>query len=76
MNVTQLNFLYWRNVHIWHFITVNHKRSLLFVVAPTLISWSKINIFTDYSDKIQTKNVEVYISFVAIKEHISMNTYE
>ena len=52
MNVTQLNFLNWQIVHIWHFLKVNHKRSLLFVVVPTLISWSKTKIFTDYNDKI------------------------
>ena len=52
MNITQLNFLNWQNVHIWHFIKVNHKRSLLFVVVPTLISWSKTKNFTDYNDKI------------------------
>ena len=47
MNVTQLNFLYWQNVHIWHFIkVVNHKRSFLFVVVSTLISWSKTKFFT------------------------------
>ena len=51
MNVTQLNFLNWQNVHIWHFIKVNYKKSLLFVVVPTLISWRKTKIFTDYNDK-------------------------
>ena len=51
MNVTQLNFLDWQNVHLWHFIKVNYKRSLLFVVVPTLITWSKAKIFTDYDDK-------------------------
>ena len=51
MNVTQLNFLDWQNVHLWYFIKVNHNRSLLFVVVPTLISWSKAKIFTDYDDK-------------------------
>ena len=30
MNVTQLHFLNRQNVHIWHFIKVNHKRSSLF----------------------------------------------
>ena len=28
MNVTQINFLYLQNVHVWHLIKVNHKRSL------------------------------------------------
>ena len=51
INVTQLNFLNWHNVHIWHFVKVHHKRRLLFVAAPTLISWSK-KFFTDYNDKI------------------------
>ena len=36
---------------IWHFIKVNHKKNLLFVVLPT-------KIFTDYDDEIQTKNAE------------------
>ena len=63
MNETQLNFLYWQNVHIWHFIKVSHKRSLLFLVVPTIISRSKTKIFADYDDKIKTKNVEVYTSF-------------
>ena len=62
INVTQLNFLYWQNVHIWHFTEVNHKRSLLFVVLPTLISWGKTKIFVDYNNKISNKNV--YISFI------------
>ena len=52
MNVTQLNFFDWQNVHISHFIIVNHKRNLLFVVVPTLISWSKTKFFTGYNDKI------------------------
>ena len=52
MNITQLNFLNWQNVLIWHFIKVDHKRSLLFVVVPKLTSWSKTKIFTDYYDKI------------------------
>ena len=51
MNVTQVNFLYLQNVHIWHFIKVNHKRSLLFVEVPTLIIWNKMKIFTDCNDK-------------------------
>ena len=50
-NVTQLNFLNWQNVHIWHFLKVNHKRNLLFVVVHTLISWKKTKVFTDYKDK-------------------------
>ena len=52
MNITQLNFLYWQNVHIWHFIKANRKICLLFVVVPTLISWIKTKILTDYNDKI------------------------
>ena len=28
MNITQTNFLYWKNVHIWRLIKVNYKRSL------------------------------------------------
>ena len=52
MSVSQLKFLYWQNVHRWHFIKVNYKRSLLFAAVPTLISWSKTKIFTDYNDKI------------------------
>ena len=52
MNVTQLHFLNWQNVHIWHLLKVNHKRSLLFVVVHTSISWSKTKTFTDYNDKI------------------------
>ena len=27
-NITQTNFLYWQNVHIWRLIKVNYKRSL------------------------------------------------
>ena len=45
----------------------NDQRSLLFVVVPTLIKRklkiNKMDIFTDYNDKIKTKNVEVSISF-------------
>ena len=42
MNVTQSSFLYRQNVHIWQFIKVNQKISLLFLVVPTLSSWSRI----------------------------------
>ena len=28
MNITQTKFLYWQNVHVWHWIKVNYKRSL------------------------------------------------
>ena len=52
MNVIQLNFLYWQKVQIWHLLKGNHKRSLLFVVVPTLINWIKTKIFTDYDDAI------------------------
>ena len=56
MNATQFNFLtkyfYWQNVVIWHFIKVNYKRSLLFVVVSKLMRWSKTIIFTDYNDEI------------------------
>ena len=51
-NLTQKKFLYWQNMHTWHLIKVNHERSLQFVVVPTLISWSKTKIFTNYHDKI------------------------
>ena len=37
MKVTQLSFLNWQNVHVSLFIKVNHKRSLLFVVVPSLV---------------------------------------
>ena len=40
MNITKLNFLNGQNVHMWHFIKVNHKRGLFFVVVPTSISWT------------------------------------
>ena len=64
MNVTQLNFLNWQNEHIWNFIKVNYKKGLLFVVVPTLIRWRKTKIFTDYNNKVKTKNAEVFISFI------------
>ena len=53
--VTQLNFPYSQNLHVWHFINVNHKRSLLFVVVATLFNWSKTKFFTDYNHKIKLK---------------------
>ena len=28
MNITEINFLYWQNVHTWPLIKVNDKRSL------------------------------------------------
>ena len=64
MNETQLNVFNWKNVHIWDFVKVNYKRSLLFVVLPILISCSKTKTFTDYNGKIKTKNMEVYISLI------------
>ena len=50
-----LNFLNWQNVHMWHFIKI---------VVHTLISWSKAKNFTDYNDKIWTKNTEAHITFI------------
>ena len=62
MKVTQVNFLYWQNVHTWRLIKINSMRSLQFVVVPTLISWKKTpKVFAGYNDKIQTKNAEGYI---------------
>ena len=29
MNVTEVNFLYWQNVHIWHLVEVNHKKKFV-----------------------------------------------
>ena len=52
MNVTQINFLYWENMHTWRLIKVHDKISLQFVVVATFISWSETKIFTDYHDKI------------------------
>ena len=49
MNVTQFNFL---TDNVWRFIKVNLKRHFLFIIVPTLISWSKTKFFTDYNDKI------------------------
>ena len=39
MNVTQLNFLNRQNVHIWNFIKVNRKRSLLFCSHHSHKKW-------------------------------------
>ena len=55
MNVTQLNYFYWQNVHIWHFIKVNHKTSLLLVVVPTSVSWSKTKILQITTRKYKLK---------------------
>ena len=63
MNITQINFLCWQNVHTWNLVNANHKRSLQFAVVPTLTSWNKTKFLTDYNSKIWTKNAEVYISF-------------
>ena len=58
MSIAQINFLYWQNVHIWHLIKVNYKRSLWFVS-----SWSKTKIFINYNNKIYTANAKIYVSF-------------
>ena len=58
MNVTQLNFLNWQNVcNTWlnRNIKLNHKRSLLFVAVPILISWSKKSFFTITTIKYELK---------------------
>ena len=44
LNIKQVNFLYWQSLHIWRLIKNNNKRSSLFIVLPTLISWSETKI--------------------------------
>ena len=43
-------------------------------VSVTLISWNKTKIFTDYNDKIYTKNPEVCVSFMCFCSVKRFNT--
>ena len=48
MNITQTNFLYWQNVHIWHLIKFNYKfivRSSAHIKSTLMSIWELSYMF-------------------------------
>ena len=60
MNVTQINFLYWQNVHLWYYESRSLRREEKSVVCSSahinysahINSLKQKENFTDYNDKI------------------------